>query len=70
MQQLEISRDDLVEAIRQIIPRLDHDQTQAGTIEKLLQLEYLLSNLYSKEEYCIHRILHYSNLNPSYKKGL
>lgn len=50
MQQLQASRDDLVEAIRQKIDGLLQNEIYTDTLWKLLQLEYLISNLYIKEE--------------------
>lgn len=50
MQQLQVSRDDLVEAIRRRIHDLIQNGTYTDTLWKLLQLEYILSNLYIKEE--------------------
>ena len=50
MQQLQVSRDDLVEAIRQEIDGLIQNETYTDTLWKLLQLEYIISNLYIKEE--------------------
>lgn len=50
MQQLQASRDDLVEAIRQQINGLLQNEIYTDTLWTLLQLEYLISNLYIKEE--------------------
>lgn len=50
MQQLQVSRGDLVEAIRQKIDGLIQNETYTDTLWKLLQLEYIMSNLYIKEE--------------------
>ena len=50
MQQLQVSRDDLVEAIRQKIDGLIQNEAYTDTLWKLLQLEYTISNLYIKEE--------------------
>jgi len=50
VQQLQVSRDDLVRAIRQKIDGLIQNAVYTDTLWKLLQLEYILSNLYIKEE--------------------
>lgn len=50
MQQLQVSRDDLVEAIRRKIDGLIQNEIYTDTLWKLLQLEYIISNLYIKEE--------------------
>ncbi len=50
MQQLQISRDGLVKAIRQKVNGLLQNELYTDTLWKLLQLEYLISNLYIKEE--------------------
>lgn len=50
MQQLQVSRDELIEAIRQMTHGLIHDETYTDTLWALLQLEYTLSNLYIRKE--------------------
>ena len=50
MQQLQIGRDDLVKVIRLIIRKLLYNKTYTDTLWGLLQLEYLISSLYIREE--------------------
>lgn len=50
VQQLQVSRDDLIKAIRKATHRLIHNEIYTDTLWKLLQLEYILSNLYIRKE--------------------
>ena len=50
MQQLQASKDDLVKVMRQMIYGLMRDKLYTETLWKLLQLEYLISNLYIRKE--------------------
>lgn len=50
MQQLQVSRDDLVEVIQQMTHDLIRNESYSERLWELLQLQYLISNLYVREE--------------------
>lgn len=50
MQQLQVSRDDLVEVIQQMTHDLIRNKSYSERLWELLQLQYLISNLYVREE--------------------
>lgn len=50
MQQLQVSRDDLVEVIQQMTHDLIRNESYSEQLWELLQLQYLISNLYVREE--------------------
>lgn len=50
MQQLQVSRDDLVDVIQQMTHDLIRNEGYSEKLWELLQLQYLISNLYVREE--------------------
>lgn len=50
MQQLQVNKDELVEALCEMIQDLSHDKRHTDTLGILLQMEYLISSLYKREK--------------------